>query len=390
MYDLLEGIRVLEVTIAAPDGLGAQLGAMGAEVIKIEKPPVGDTTRILPEPLIHLLWNQGKKSVAMDLDCPEARDVWLDLAKTSHVVIDGLRSGAMERFGLTYEATRAINPSVVYCSLSGTGQSGPYRRLGTHAPGFDAFAGMAPVAFREDGLPHMAPHTPVGVQPGILAAAFAVAAALVKAQRTGRGQYIDVAELDAVALWRSLDMTRGLNRGWTATGSRWGTNDAVRGQYYETRDGKYVVFQPFEEKFWRNFCRAVGRPDLGERSSGAPADLASGDETLRLELVAIMKTRTQAEWIDFFIEQNVPGMPVHTLPELVDDPHFQARGNLATVEDPQLGHVVMPTTPIKLPDQTYEVRPAPLLGEHTDEVLLALPGYDAQRVAELRERGVIQ
>ena len=103
-----------------------------------------------------------------------------------------------------------------------------------------------------------------------------------------------------------------------------------------------------------------------------------------------MKTRTQAEWIDFFIDQNVPGMPVHTLPELVDDPHFQARGNLATVEDPQLGHVVIPTTPIKLPDQTYEVRPAPLLGEHTDDVLLALPGYDAGRLAGLRELGVIQ
>lgn len=390
MYDLLEGIRVLEVAIAAPDGLGAHLAAMGADVIKIEKPPVGDTTRVLPDGLIHLLWNQGKRSVAMDLDRPEAREVWLDLARTSQVVIDGLRSGTMQRFGLTYDVVRAINPSIVYCSLSGTGQTGPYRRLGTHAPGFDAFAGNTPVAFREDGLPHMAPHTAIGVQPGILAAAFAVAAALVKAQRTGRGQYIDVAEIDAVALWRSLEITRGLHRGWSATGSRWGTNDAVRGQYYETRDGKYVVFQPLEEKFWRNFCRAVGRPDLGARSSGAPTDLASGDETLRLELVAIMKTRTQAEWVDFFIAQDVPGMPVHTLPELVDDPHFRARANLATVEDPQLGRVVIPTTPIKLPDQTYEVRPAPRLGEHTDEVLLTLPGYDAHRLAGLRERGVVQ
>jgi crotonobetainyl-CoA:carnitine CoA-transferase CaiB-like acyl-CoA transferase len=390
MYNLLAGIRVLEVAVAAPDGLGAHLAEMGADVIKLEKPSAGDTTRQLSDGgFINLQWNRGKKSVAIDLDDPEAQQMALELAKTVQVVVDGLRAGTVQRFGLHYEAVRAINPAVVYCSLSGMGQTGPYRRLGTHAPGFDAFAAIAPVAYREDGLPYLAPHPTVGVQAGILIAAFAVASALVKAARTGQGQYIDVAEIDAVALWRSLEIARGLNQGWTAAGSRWGARDAVRGQVYETKDGKYVVFQPLEEKFWRNFCRAIGRPDLRERSSGKPTDLASGDEELRIELVAIMKTRTQEEWLAFFIEHNVPGMPVHTLPELVEDPHFQARGNLGTLDDPQMGPLVLPTTPIKLPDQTYELKPAPRLGEHTDEVLLELPGYDAERLAALRERGVI-
>jgi crotonobetainyl-CoA:carnitine CoA-transferase CaiB-like acyl-CoA transferase len=327
--------------------------------------------------------------VALDLDDPEAQQVGLDLARTAQVVVDGLRAGTMERFGLHYEAVRAINPTVVYCSLSGMGQTGPYRRLGTHAPGFDAFAAIASVAFREDGLPYMAPHAAVGIQAGVLMAAFAVAAALVKALRTGQGQYIDVAEIDAVALWRSVEIARGLNQGWTGAGSRWGARDAVRGQVYETKDGKYVVFQPLEEKFWRNFCRAIGRADLRARSSGKPTDLASGDEELRAELVAIMKTKTQAEWIAFFIEHNVPGMPLHTLPELVEDPHFQARGNLGTLEDPGTGPLVWPTTPIKLPGQTYELKPAPRLGEDTDEVLLEVPGFDAERLAALRNRGAI-
>jgi crotonobetainyl-CoA:carnitine CoA-transferase CaiB-like acyl-CoA transferase len=390
MYDLLDGIRVLEVAIAAPDGLGAHLADMGAEVIKLEKPPVGDTTRILHDPYVHLRWNRGKKSVALNLEAPEALPLAMELVKTVHVVIDGMRAGNMERFGLGYEAVQVVNSAVVYCSLSGMGQTGPYRRLGVHAPAFDAYAGIAPVAYREDGLPYAAPHAAVGTQAGPLAAAFAVTAALVKAQRTGRGQYIDVAEIDAVALSRGMEIARGLNNGWDAARSPWQAKDAVRGQYYETSDEKYVAFQPLEEKFWRNFCRAVERPDLLARSSGRPTDLASGDEALRAELVAIMKTRTQAEWIEFFIAHDVPGGPVYTVQELADDPHFRARGNVGQVEDPRLGKLLMPTTPIKLPDQTFEVRPAPELGQHTDEVLAALPGIDPDRLRDLRDRGVIQ
>jgi crotonobetainyl-CoA:carnitine CoA-transferase CaiB-like acyl-CoA transferase len=235
----------------------------------------------------------------------------------------------------------------------------------------------------------MAPHASIGVQAGVLVASFAVTAALVKTLRTGQGQYIDVAEIDAAALWRSMDIARGLNRGWKSGGTGWAASDAVRGQYYETSDGKYVVFQPLEEKFWRNFCRAIGRDDLLNRSSGRPTDLASGDEALRGELVAIMKTKSQADWIAFFIEHNVPGMPAHSLEELVEDPHFKARDNLGTVDDPELGRLLMPTTPIKLTDQQFELRPAPRLGEHTDEVLSTLPGFDAERLRGLRERGVI-
>jgi crotonobetainyl-CoA:carnitine CoA-transferase CaiB-like acyl-CoA transferase len=157
MYDLLDGIKVLEIAIAAPDGLGAHLAEMGADVVKIEKPPLGDTTRLLRDGgFINLLWNRGKKSVGMDLDRPEAQEIALELAKQVDVVVDGLRAGTVKRFGLDYGAVKAVNPSVVYCSLSGMGQTGPYRRLGTHAPGFDAYAGISRVAFREDGLPYTA------------------------------------------------------------------------------------------------------------------------------------------------------------------------------------------------------------------------------------------
>lgn len=332
---------------------------------------------------------EGVNRATRVVDKLDARNVFLDLAREAHVVVDGLRAGTMARFALSYAAVSAVRSSIVYCSLSGMGQTGPYRRLGVHGPAFDAFAGIAPVAFREDGLPCMAPHTTVGTQAGALIAAFAVAAGLVKAGRTGRGQYIDVAQIDAVALWRASETARGLNLGWDRVAFAWKADDAVRGQYYETRDGKYVIFQPLEEKFWQSFCRAVDRPDLLARSSGKPTDLANGDEALRAELVPIMKTKTQAEWVEFFIQANVPGGPVHALAELVEDPHFQARGNIAAIEDPEVGHLLMPTTPIKLPDQTYKTTRAPRLGEHTDDILSGLLGYDRERIAALRAKQVI-
>lgn len=389
MYDLLSGIRVIEVALAAPGGLAAHLADLGAEVIKIEKPGVGDVTRMLNGRFQHLRWNRGKKSVALDLDALQGRGVFLDLVKTADVVVDGLRAEAMDRFGLGYDAVRAAKPSLVYCSLSGMGQTGPYRRLAVHAPALDAFAGVAPIAFRGDGLPYMGPHTAVGIQAGALYAALAVAAALVKATRTGAGQYIDVAEIDAASLWRSSEIARLLNAGSGRQAEGWNRDDAVRGQYYETKDEKYVVFQPLEDKFWRNFCRAIERPDLLAMSSRKPTDLAVGDEPLRAQLVDVMRTKTQAEWVEFFIEHNVPGGPVHTLEEMMDDPHFLARENVAAVPDPDGGDLFMPTTPIKLPGQIYEVAGAPRLGQHTDEVLSELLGYDEARLADLRQDGTI-
>ena len=392
MYDLLNGIRVLEVAVLAPDRTGMHLADLGAEVVKVELPPVGDHIRLLGASfrggpgLNHLRWNRGKKSVALNLKTEEGSAVFLELAGHAHVVIDGLRWGAMERFGLGYEAVKAVNPRIIYCSINGMGQTGPYRKLGSHGFGYDGFAGIAPVEFREDGMPYIGRHVGIGSAAGPLFAALAISAALVKAFRTNQGQRIDVAELDAAALWRSDELSQGLNRGaWRDRAMP----DAVRYQYYKTKDEKYLMFQPFEWKFWEAFCKVIDRPDLlaiskpGDQLNSM--DNASGNEDLRRELAALMQTKTQSEWVSFLIEHNIPGCPAYTtMVEMVEDPQFKARDNVKEVEYPDIGTYHMPTTPIKLPDQTYGVNQAPRPGQHTEEVLRGWLGYSEERIAELQ------
>ena len=395
MYSLLRGIRVLEVALLAPDALGQHLADLGAEVIKVEEPPNGDYVRLVGYQhlgglsLMHLRWNRGKKSVLLNPKAPEGRDVFLELARRSQVVIDGLRAGAVDRFGIGYEAVRAVNPKIVYCSLSGLGQSGPYRNLATHGLTYDAMTGLAPPVIAADGYPRIPDGTiGVGTQLAPLYAAMGVLAALVRSVQTGQGQHIDVAQADAAFAWRAGTVEAVMN-GLPGGGSV-SMAPAVRYQYYGTKDGRFIIFMASERKFWKKFCEAVDRMDLYETKPGAEVgEHARGDEDLRHELAKIFQTRTQREWVQLFLDENVPGGPVHENADFVHDPHFQSRGNILEQDHPQAGRVTMVSTPIKLPGETFEAGPAPSPGEHTDELLASVLGYAAEAIAGLKERGVI-
>jgi crotonobetainyl-CoA:carnitine CoA-transferase CaiB-like acyl-CoA transferase len=274
------------------------------------------------------------------------------------------------------------------------GQTGPYRDLATHGVAFDAMTGVAPVAFRDDGRPYIGPHISIGTTAGPIWAALAVAAALVKAQRTGQGQQIDIAEVDAAAFWRAGELTTAMNNpdGASRPG---GYMSRVRYQYYETKDGKHVIFQPYEWKFWKKFCQVMGREDLLTQSTPPPDDNpnylddAMGNETLRAEIADIMKTKTRAEWVELFLKENIPGAPVYTAAELPQDPHFQARENIYAMEDPAVGTVYLPSSPVKLPGQQFGTTPPPRAGQHTREVLKEVLHYDDARLEALGEQKVI-
>jgi crotonobetainyl-CoA:carnitine CoA-transferase CaiB-like acyl-CoA transferase len=400
MYDLLKGIRALEVAALAPDRMGGQLAELGAEVIKVEMPPHGSHTRLMGKfrggpALTHYTWNRGKKSLGLDLHTPAGRELFLELVRQSDVVLDGLRAGAMERFGLGYDVVSQANPKIVFCSLNGTGQNGPYRDLGTHGVAFDAMSGIASVAFREDGRPYIAPHVSIGVTAGALVGALAVSAALVKAQLTGKGTRIDVSEMDSAAHWKASELATVLNDPKGETVRPGGYMNRVRYQFYETKDGKYILFQPYEWKFWEKFCRIMDRQDLLDKSTPPPngnpnfLDDATGDETLRAEIAEIMKTKTQAEWVQVFLTENIPGAPGYTVRELIDDPHFRARENVYVMEGTDVGTVELPSSPIKLPGQQFEVAPPPRAGQHTREVLSELLKLDDSRLQQLAEQKVI-
>lgn len=393
-YSLLDGVQVLELSLLAPDLLGMHLADLGADVIKIEQPPGGDYVRELGAhragglSFMHLRWNRSKRSLA--LDCKQARGQELlhRLAGRADVVIDGLRGGAAERIGAGYEELRALNPALVYCSLSGTGRSGPYQRLATHGVAYDAFAGLAPpVIDPSDGGPRIPPHPSIGMHAAPLYAAMAVCAALVKARSSGVGTRLDVAELDASVVWQAE--TLGQARGGDSPG-RVDLGPSVRYQYYRTSDDRVVIFQASERKFWRNFCEAVGRLDLFEAKPGAAVgDHARGDEELRAELASLFATRTQAEWIALFLAADVPGAPVHRVDELADDPHVRERELLMEQRHPVAGEIRLVATPIRASGERFDAAPAPAAGEHSDEILRDVLGLEDADVAELRAEGVV-
>lgn len=394
MAGLLDGLRAVEVALLAPNMLGMHLADLGADVVKVEDLGRGDYTRSVGfanaggVSFLHLRWNRGKRSVCIDLRSPEGVDLFLDLVRRSEIVIEGQRPGALARRGLGFDTLRSVNPAVVLCSLSGFGQTGPYRDLATHGVAYDAYAGLAPAGHTDDGLPTIPrEYVDVGIQAGALYATTAVLAAVMRARATGQGAHLDVAQADAAVAWRAGRLDPQLS-GAPADGRD--LTESVRYQYYETSDARLVLFQATERHFFERFCQAVGREDLLEGRAGEDVgDHGSGDRDLRRELAAIFATRAQSEWVQLFCDADVPGGPVHDARSLVDDPQFRARTALVEHEHPEAGDIRMVGTPIHTGEPPVVPSPAPGRGQDTDDVLGHLLGYDAQEIDGLRERGVI-
>ena len=379
MYQLLSGIRVLEVSFLAPDALGGHLADLGAEVIKLEEPPDGSRIRWPVSPIwqvLHWRWNRGKKSIFIDLKSEAGREAFLKLAADTDVVVDGLRAGAMKRLGLGYEQIRHANPGIVYCSLSGMGQDGPYRNMATHGWAFDAVAGLGKPTTAPDGTPRLPEERQslVGIQAGPLYAAMGVLAALLHQRATGEGAYLDVAQLDAAIVWRA-NILDALANGVVGPdiGSR------LRYQYYPTRDNETVLFMALESKFWRNFCTGVGRAELLEHPA-ARAELlehpasdpkqASSEqiEDLRRELTAIFRSKTRAEWVAFFIEHDVAGAPVYMGIDILDDEHVTSHDLVVDQLQTDGSSLRLVGTPIRVLGESFDPSAAPAAGADSEAV----------------------
>jgi crotonobetainyl-CoA:carnitine CoA-transferase CaiB-like acyl-CoA transferase len=427
MIDFLNDVRVLECSMLINGcSLGNFFGDAGADVIKIEPPPLGDYIRdamgsVAPrQSPVHLQLNKNKRSLILDLRSHEGRDVFWDLLATADVFVDGFMVGACDRLGIGYVEQRRRKPDIVYVQYTGYGATEPYARIPTHGRMMSAAAARFRVAVSEDGLIRPAVHDDKdgpfdGIAEGgeaswvgAIQAAYYTVCALQGRSRTGAGCYIDVSAADAVitSAWAGALYAINEDRltGWNAmpaadadskalvTPSPAPALDGAKYFFYETKDHAMVLFACVERKWWESFCELVGRPDLtSHHNTEEAADMAIGDVDLYYTLREIMLTRTRDEWVAFAADNDLPIGPVNLrVADLVRDPQFRARSVFVDDHHPYAGDFTYIGPPLLVDGQPYEIRrPAPLAGEHSTEILAEI-GYGADRIDHLTAHGIVR
>ncbi|MCL7401820.1 MAG: CoA transferase [Thaumarchaeota archaeon] len=391
----LEGIRVLDFTRVMSGPFATMLlGDLGADVIKIE-PPGGDDTRGWGPPWIggdsayFMSANRNKRSIIIDLKKLEGREIVKKLVEKSDVVVENFRPGVAEQLGISYDNLSKINPRIIYCSISGFGQSGPYR----DKPGYDLIALAMSGLMSITGEPNRPPvkfGVPIADLTTALFAALSIVSALYWREKTGRGQYIDMALLDAQVLLLSHQAFN-----YFATGEeprRMGSAhpNIVPYQAFETSDG-YIIVTVGSEKLWEQFCKAIGRPDLIENPKfRTNADRVINREELIEELERVFKPKPTRFWIEELEKAGVPAAPILTVGQVLNDEHVRYRGMVLEIEHPEAGVIKMLGTPFKMSVTPGVVRsPPPTRGQHTFEILREL-GFDDEEIIELKSKHVVE
>jgi formyl-CoA transferase len=384
---LLTGYRVVEVSMLLNGAsTSMMLADLGAEVIKVESPRLGDYLRIDETRYLHLQANRNKRSICLDLTTGGGRDVLARLIGTADVFITNATGNRGARLGLSYEQLRALREDIVYCQNTGFGATGPYADLPVHGQMMDALAGARPVTMGADGLTRPAagpvrwPSLQIGGEAtatGAIYAAFHIAAALARRERTGQGCYLDVAAATAVIAnaWTAVSALLNQPAVAAAVADPEQRRGVARYQWYETADHKFVLFCPEERKFWAAFCSLAGREDLIDRVHG---------EDLRREVQAIMRTRTLEEWMRLAVDHRLPIGPAHgSLDEVAADPQIAARGVLVPGRDADGTPVTYVGQPVLVDGAaTPEPAAAPAHGADTDAILREL-GYDEAAIGKL-------
>lgn len=387
----LAGTRVLDLTRLLPGYVCTlHLADMGADVVKIEDPWQGDYGRAMGSAknstsLYFLVMNRNKRGLKLNLKEEQGRQVFLDLVRGADVVVESFRPGVVDKLGIGYEAVRTLNPRVVYCSISGYGQTGPYRDKAGHDINYCSYAGISD-QIGECGGPPVVPNFQIAdLAGGSLSAVMGILAALVDVQRTGIGRYVDVSMTDCALAHSVMSLVAQTESGTRSRGEGLLSGGLPCYGIYATADDRYMALGALEKKFWQSFCEAVERPDL------IPKHWVTGKEAdaIRAEVAAIFGSNTQAYWIKRFTDVDCCVAPVLTLAEAMENEQLQARKIFIMTEHPTEGSVPQFAFPIKLSEFEFTIdRPAPMHGEHSKEIL-AEAGYSDDRIAELEAAGII-
>jgi crotonobetainyl-CoA:carnitine CoA-transferase CaiB-like acyl-CoA transferase len=393
---VLDGITVLELARVAPAELpGMMFADMGADVLKIETPEAEPSTPDAMRRAAFAYVNRNKRSLALNLKAPEGQALFKRLAATADIIVEGFRPGVMKRLGADYETVRALNPRIVYCSLSGFGQNGPYRDYPAHDMNYLSLAGVLTL-IGEAGRKPVIPLNLVADYAGAsLHGALGIMFALFARERTGKGQHVDVSYLDTtVALLAATPNMRFFFSDGMAPKRGEGFLGGSYPYYaiYETKDRKLLTIGCTEPWLWENFCKAINRPDFAHfaRKPDQFVRAANAEEVgVRETIEAIIRTRTRDEWWDYLVKADVCVGKVYEPEEMVKDPQVQARDMVVEVRHPTHGTITEFGVPIKLSETPGTVRlAAPAPGEHTDEVLRSL-GLSAEEIRGLRTNRVV-
>jgi crotonobetainyl-CoA:carnitine CoA-transferase CaiB-like acyl-CoA transferase len=400
------GLRVLDLTRVLAGPWATQIFAdFGAEVIKIEKPGEGDDTRGWGPPFVtngdgskgdaayFLSANRGKWSVAIDMATPQGQALIRELAAKSDIVMENFKVGGLKKYGLDYDSLKAVNPRLIYCSLTGFGQNGPYAQRAGYDFMIQGMGGIMSVTGQPDGMP--------GAEPMKIGVAFAdiftglyctigIEAALYHRERTGQGQYIDVALLDSQVGVLANQALNYLVGGKAPTRMGNAHPNIVPYQTFATKDG-YIIMAVATDRQFKEYCAIVGRQELAEDERFR---LNRGRVVNRAELIPLlagpMQARTTAEWVAAFESAAIPCGPINTIDEVFANEQVLARGmqiGLTRDDGVQIPGVANPVNFSETPI-AYE-KPAPRLGDGTEKILSEVLDLGPERIAALRNSGII-
>ena len=387
----LDSVRVVDLTRLLPGPFCTQLlGNLGAEVIKVEDPEVGDYMRFVPPALgdtsyAFAMVNRNKKSIAINLKEKEGQEVLHRLVKGADIFVEQFRTGVSGRLGADYKTLRRVNPKLVYCAFEGFGVTGPYAGRPAHDLDFEALAGILSVTGSEDHRP-VIPGVPIADLASAFNAAFSILAALRRRDATGKGEFVDVSIFDTAISLMVLNFARYLGTGEIPVAGE----TLVTGQWpfynvYETKDGRWLSIAAVEPKFWLRLVEVLGLSQFADHQFPVEPERSR----MIAALCSVFRSRTLDEWKKALGKEDLPWAPVQTMEEVVKDPQVKSRRMLVDAKLARLGTLRVLGHPAKLSGVKDDAAGfVPAKGQHTEEVLRDL-GYTTKEIAALRKRGAV-
>jgi crotonobetainyl-CoA:carnitine CoA-transferase CaiB-like acyl-CoA transferase len=363
------------------------LADLGMEVLKVEDLEQGDYTRTLApirkkDSAHFLALNRNKKSMKVNLKIKEGKEIFYKLIQSYDIILESFRPGVMDRLGIGYQELKKRNSRLILCSLSGYGQDGPYRERSGHDINYIGLGGILEITGQKNGDPILPGVQIADIGGGGMMAAIAILAAAIHREKTGEGQFLDISMMDGVVSWLSMHAGKYFMDGeLPKRGDMHLTGRYACYHVYATKDERYISLGAMEQKFWKNFCEAIGRRDLVYKQ------YIEGEEQLRVieEIQKLFKTKTQKEWVDFFKNVDACGEPILTFEEVFQHPQVLHRQMVMEYEHPVEGKIRQVGNPIKSSQFPFKIRtPSPAWGEHTMEVLKAI-GYSEEEINHFKE-----